>query len=109
LLEIIMENRQNAEHLKEATMLMTQGQELARFGTWSWDIPLNVVRWSDTLYSIYGVDKKDFPATFEGYLGLLDPSDKERVYQLIQDVLRTKIDVEFEEKILRPNGEIRYL
>jgi PAS domain-containing protein len=109
LLEIIIESRQNAERLKEATVLMEQGQELAGFGTWSWNIPSNLVKWSDTLYSIYGLNREDFPATFEGYLGLLHPGDKDRVYRLIQDVLVKKQDVEFEEKIVRPTGEIRYL
>lgn len=109
LLAIILENRQYEEMITENSVLMAQGQELAQFGNWSWEIADNVVSWSDTLYHIYGIDKKEFKATFEGYQELLHPDDRQRVFEIISGVLQTKEDVEFEERIVRKNGEIRYL
>ncbi|MCD0490113.1 PAS domain-containing protein [Pedobacter sp. MC2016-14] len=109
LVTVIMENRQYAELLEETSILMNQGQELAHFGNWSWDIPSNTVTWSDTLYSIYGLKKTEFKATFEGYLELLHVNDRERVVHTIHSILETGRDAEFEERILRPNGEIRHL
>ncbi|MGN6395900.1 MAG: PAS domain-containing protein [Mucilaginibacter sp.] len=109
LLKIILENRQKAEIIADATFMMTQSQELAQFGNWHWDVQNNVVRWSDSLYSIYGLNKKDFKATFEGYQELLHPEDRQRVYETVENVLKTQTDVEFEERIIRPTGEIRYL
>jgi PAS domain S-box-containing protein len=109
LLVIILENRLFAEMLAETHKLMEQGQELARFGIWSWDINDNLVTWSDTLYAIYGINKNNFKATFEGYLELLHPDDRERVMGIISDVQQSRKDVEFEERIIRPDGEIRFL
>ncbi len=109
LLQIILENRQKSEILEETRLLMIQGQELAHFGNWSWDVQNNVVSWSDALYSIYGVNKKDFKATFEGYQELLHPADRQRVYKIIETVLKNGKDIEFEERIVRPSGEIRHL
>ncbi len=109
LLKIILENRQKAEFINETNFLMAQSQELAHFGNWRWDVQNNIVTWSDTLYAIYGLNKKDFKATFEGYQELLHPEDRQRIYQIITNVLKTKEDVEFEERIIRPTGEIRYL
>lgn len=109
LLKVILENKKNLEILKETTLLMTQGQDLAHFGNWAWDINNNIVKWSDSLFSIYGVDKNSFKANFEGYLELLHHEDKAYIQQIIQNILTTKEDVEFEERIVRPSGEIRYL
>lgn len=109
LLQVILENRQYSETLEETTLLMTQGQELAHFGNWLWDIPENTVSWSDSLYAIYGQSKNTFKATFEGYLEMLHPDDHEMVKSTIQNVLATGEDCEFEERIIRPTGEIRYL
>lgn len=109
LLKIILENRQKAEIIAEATFMMAQSQELAQFGNWHWDVQNNVVRWSDSLYTIYGLNKKEFKATFEGYQELLHPEDRQRVYETVEGVLKTQTDVEFEERIIRPTGEIRYL
>ncbi|WP_394772497.1 PAS domain-containing protein, partial [Mucilaginibacter sp.] len=109
ILKIILENRENAEIIAETSLLMTQSQELAHFGNWHWDVQNNVVSWSDSLYAIYGLNKTNFKATFEGYQEMLHPDDRQRVYNTIANVLQTKNDVEFEERIIRPGGEIRHL
>jgi PAS domain S-box-containing protein len=97
------------KNLQETSLLMSQGQELANFGNWQWDIIHNKVEWSNTLYNIYGLDKDSFKATFEGYQELLHTDDRQFVYNTITSVLQSKGDVVFEERIVRPNGEVRYL
>ncbi|HEY4328066.1 MAG TPA: PAS domain-containing protein [Mucilaginibacter sp.] len=109
LLRIILENRQKTEIISEANMLMRQSQELAQFGNWRWDVQSNVVTWSPVLYFIYGINPKDFVATYEGYQGLLHPEDRRRVSKIIENVLNTREDASFEERIIRPGGEVRYL
>lgn len=109
LLKIILENRLNTEILQEANLLIMQGQELANFGNWQWDIKNNVVTWSSVLYMIYGLDEKSFKATFEGYLSMLHPDDRDRVKGIIEKTLRTQEDVIFEERIIRPDGMVRHL
>lgn len=109
ILNVILENRFSAEMILEASLLIAQGQELANFGNWQWDIDKNIVTWSDVLYKIYGLDKKNFPATFEGYIAMLHPEDRERVTGIIRSVLETHNDILFEERIIRTNGEERSL
>jgi PAS domain S-box-containing protein len=109
ILKIILENRQSLDIIHENSLLMAQVQELANFGNWHWDIQHNIVSWSDTLYAIYGINPVTFKASFEGYQELLHPDDRVMVYDHIQKVLIEKKDIVFEERIIRPNGEIRYL
>lgn len=105
IFNMILENRIKTSKIQESNLLITQGQELANFGTWQWDITENIVTWSDVLYKIYGVDPSNFTATFESYLSMLHPDDKGRVAYLIKTVLETHKDVIFEERIIRPDGE----
>lgn len=109
ILEIILENKQKTEIIEEKNLLINQGQELARLGNWSWDIQNNVVSWSSELYKIYGQNPEEFNATYESYQSLLHPEDVQRVHQLITHALKTGEEIEFEERIKRPNGEIRHL
>ncbi|MFD2145768.1 GAF domain-containing protein [Mucilaginibacter antarcticus] len=109
LLRIILENRQKTDIINDAHIMMLQSQELANFGNWRWDVQHDIVSWSPALYAIYGLDAKDFKATFAGYQERLHPEDRERVYHQIEGVLKSKIGTEFEERIIRPNGEVRYL
>jgi PAS domain S-box-containing protein len=109
LLRIIMENRGKTEIISETNLLMLQSQELAHFGNWRWDVQHDIVSWSPTLYIIYGLDQQDFKATFAGYQALLHADDRNRVRQIIEKVLQSGEGTEFEERIIRPNGELRYL
>jgi PAS domain S-box-containing protein len=99
----------DANELKNAALLMSQVQEMASFGNWDWNLAQNRVTWSDALYHIYGLDKASFKATFEGYRELLHPDDRERITARIGEALQLQKDITFEERIIRPTGEIRYL
>lgn len=109
LLRVIVQRRQYSKVLKETTLMMLQSQELARFGNWSWDIKSDIVTWSDTLYSIYGISPESFQATFEAYLNLVHPEDRQNSFNTIQDLLATGKDKSFEERMVRPGGEIRHM
>jgi len=109
ILKIILENRSYAAMMRDANTLISQGQALANFGTWQWDIVTNKVSWSDVLYNIYGLDQKSFSATFEGYMERIHPDDKIRVAATIRNMLATGGDAVFEERIVRPDGEVRHL
>lgn len=109
LLEIILENRRNTEIIRENNTLMLQSQELASFGNWRWNVQQDMVTWSPALFTIYGLNSQTFKATFAGYQERLHPEDRELIYQIIANVLQTGEDASFEERIIRPSGEIRYL
>jgi len=109
LLRIILENRQQTEVIRDANVLMLQSQELAHFGNWRWDIVNDVVSWSPALYTIYGLDQHNFKATFAGYLERLHPDDRDNIYGIIKQVLDTGVGAEFDERVFRPDGSLRYL
>ncbi|WP_439559314.1 PAS domain-containing protein [Dyadobacter sp.] len=109
LLTVILENRRNLDLIAENAMLISQGQELARFGTWQWDIESNVVSWSDTLYAIYGVERGTYKPSFEGYLAMVHPADRDRVRAGLEYAMENRTDIEFEERIIHASGEVKYL
>lgn len=109
LLTVVIENRRNAETLSETLLLRAKGEEIARFGTWLWDIENDSVVWSDSLYSIYGVEKNASASTFEMHESLLHPEDKNKVKQHMEAALQSNKDIEFEERIIWPDGKLRHI
>jgi two-component system sensor histidine kinase UhpB len=68
------------------------------------------VTWSDELYHIYGVQRGVFQPSFEGYLERVHARDRERVAKLVVAAVRGEgAGFDFEERILRPGGEMRQL
>lgn len=109
LFKIILENRQSQKLLQDAATLMKQGQDLANLGNWKWNLLTNEIQWSDSIYNIYGLDDHSLKMTFEIYLNSVHPNDREMVSRKLNYALKTKEETEFEERIIRPDGETRYL
>ncbi|MDX6485383.1 MAG: hypothetical protein QOF43_536 [Gaiellaceae bacterium] len=83
-------------------------QEGARMGTWDLDVAAGVTTWSDGLRTLYGVGP-DFPTGYEGFRRLLHPDDRERVNREVADAEVRAGDFEFECRIVRPDGDVRWL
>lgn len=108
-LSVILANHYHTELALENALMIQQSQELARFGTWQWDVETNHVTWSDALYDIYGLSQHVFVPSFENYLARIHADDRQRVADIIRNALETREDTVFEERIIRPDNEIRYL
>jgi len=65
-------------------------------GTWDLDLTTKKLEWSDTARSLFGVPP-DQPITYELFLSLLKPADRERTEQEIKRVAENggKMDVSF--------------
>ena len=95
--------------LERTQRQLIEMQRLARLGSWEFDVPANRVTWTDGLYEIYGLDRSSFRATYEGYLDRLHPDDRDQVQATIGEALARGGSFEFEERIIRPDGEVRTL
>jgi PAS domain S-box-containing protein len=104
-----IERMKTDELIRYNNILMQRAQHLAHLGNWHWDLKLDKVSWSDELFSIYGLTKNDYQPSFQGYLSLIHTEDSARVQHTIEWALKTKSSFEYEEKIVRPSNEIRYL
>jgi PAS domain S-box-containing protein len=105
----VTEARAAEEALRSRERQLSDAQDLAGLGSWSWDVQDDRVAWTDKLYEIYGLDRQTFPATFGGYLERVHREDRERVRGLIEEVYRTGQSFDFEERIVRPDGSVRWL
>ncbi|RCH56205.1 hypothetical protein DJ568_05575 [Mucilaginibacter hurinus] len=108
LIQLILQNRSDLELLEEANFLMRQSQELAHFGSVQLDVKTRELTWSNELYNIFGIDKTVKP-TIDLYYDFLHPEDKDMVMARIGNFFKTHEDFVSEERIIRPDGEVRNL
>ncbi|MDX6505341.1 MAG: two-component system, cell cycle sensor histidine kinase and response regulator CckA [Gaiellaceae bacterium] len=83
-------------------------QEGARTGTWDVDLLAGVTMWSDGLRAIYGLGP-DVPAGFDQFLELVHRDDREMVVQFVSEAYAHGVPFEFECRIIRPDGELRWI
>jgi PAS domain S-box-containing protein len=102
--------RKNAEQaLREQRTLLAEAQKLAGVGCWEWDPSSGRVRWSDELFQIYGLDAASFKPSFENYLERVHPDDRAATGASVARALIDNRGFSIDERIVRPDGEVRQL
>jgi PAS domain S-box-containing protein len=95
--------------LDEKRLYLLEAQRLANLGNWVWHVDEDKVAWSDQLTDIYGLKPGGFDGTFEGYLRLVHPDDRERIREAITQAFQSRRGFRIDERIVRPNGDIKHL
>ena len=105
-----VEERKDVENeLQQQRVHLIEAQRLAVLGSWVWDVEAGKVSWSQQLFDIYGTKPEDFSGTFDDFLARVHDDDRERVKDQITQGFMSGQSFRLDERIVRPNGEIRYL
>jgi PAS domain S-box-containing protein len=104
-----------AQRLESARRQFADAQALARIGSWEWDIPANLVWWSDELYRIYGLEPGAIAPSYEEFLAHVHPDDRASVdarnqrafedHQPFEDVKRV-VRADGREIMMRTQGDV---
>lgn len=88
---------------------LARAQEIAEIGNWDWEIMENKLYWSDEMYRIFGVNKDSFVPTYEGFIEIVHPDDREAVKKAVDSSLTEKKGYNIEHRIVRPDGTVRII
>jgi PAS domain S-box-containing protein len=97
------------EALADLQKRVDSAQELANMGDYDWHIESDTNRWSDQLFRIYGHEPGAFNPSYDKFLSFIHPEDRERIQAIHQQAYATGAPYQMIERIVRPDGEVRYL
>ncbi len=100
---------QSQADLHDLTARVNNAQQLANMGDYDWHIATDTNTWSNQLFRIYGHEPQSFNPSYEKFLSLIHPDDRERISGLHQHAYATGEPYAMIERIVRPDGEVRYL
>jgi PAS domain S-box-containing protein len=86
-----------------------QALEASGLGTWSWDAAAGRVEWDAALERIYGLAPGSFPGTYEAYLALIHPLDRDRVRATARESLDNRGEHHVEHRIVWADGSERWV
>jgi PAS domain S-box-containing protein len=105
----VEDHRASQDALRESEERLRLGLRAGKAGTWDWDLPADRVTWSDRIYDIYGVAPGAFGGTVADHARRVHPDDAARVGRAIQDALAGTAEYDTAFRILRPDGEVRWV
>jgi PAS domain S-box-containing protein len=102
------QTRRTDETLRTTLEWLSLAQHAANIGTWSWEKSTEKITWSEELYGIFGL-APSAEASFETWLGVLHPDDRALAMENVDRSLTEQIFLDSVYRIIRPNGEIRWV
>ena len=106
---VILTRHRRLQALEQSERRMVEAQRISQVGSYDFEIATNTNTWSDQLYRIYGREPQSFMASYEIFLSMLHPDDREHVLAVHQHSLETLEPFEMEERVVWPDGQIRTL
>lgn len=105
-------SKEELERIITSEAQLREAQQLASIGSWEWDIRSDTITWSDELYAMYGVEPEDretFDTSFDSFMSLIHPEDRELLGATVQRAMETHERYSVDHRLVRPDGEVRYL
>ncbi|MBE9224852.1 PAS domain-containing protein [Phormidium sp. LEGE 05292] len=100
--------KQAIEALRQSEFNLRTAQRIASVGSWHWDCATNSVSWSEEMYQIHGCDPNQPPPQGKELEPYIHPDDFAH-YQQLTDRALAGYSFEVDLRIVRPDGEIRYI
>lgn len=95
--------------LAKTARMLEDTQRHTHVGSFEWDVVTNRVKWSDELYRLYGCEPQSFEASFDEFLQRIHPDDRASIQESVTRAYEERSGYRIEERIIRPDGEIRQL
>jgi diguanylate cyclase (GGDEF)-like protein/PAS domain S-box-containing protein len=105
----ISERKRAEEVLRRSEARLAEAQRIARLGNWEWNLRTGEVWWSDETYRIYGFEPGEFVPTFKKVAEVFHPEDRHLLRALIDNASYPGEPYDVEHRIVRPDGEVRWV
>ncbi len=107
--EEITKQHQVEDELHESQNRYKETQRIAQLGHWRLDLKSGTLYWSDEIFTIFGIDQTKFDASYEAFLEMVHPDDRELVNQAYTDSLKKRTGYDIEHRLLLKNGTIKWV
>jgi PAS domain S-box-containing protein len=105
----VTEKKQAEEKLGISLSRSKHAQEIASVGHWELDFRTYKSSWSDEAFRIYGVEPGTTEGSYEFFLKHVHPDDLEKVKAITGAAMQNFKSFSFTHRIIRGDGEIRYI
>jgi PAS domain S-box-containing protein len=98
----ISDRKKIEDALRQREAQLAEAQELAKLGSWSWDVPLDAITWSHELLRISGLPAA--PGRFAEVLELVPPEDRAGLNEAVRRSIEDDEPYDMNVRLTRPDG-----
>jgi PAS domain S-box-containing protein len=95
--------------LQQSNARLEEAQRVAHIGHYEFNPVTNQVTWSAELCRIWGLSPVAGPIDLAAVFEMIHPDDREYAARVVEDIIRAGTHLKAEHRIVRPDGEVRFL
>src|SRR6266850_1231942 len=104
----VTERKRAEEKLRQSESYLSEAQRLSRTGSFDWRVSIGEIVWSEETFRIFQYDRTTKP-TAELILRQTHPEDAAFVKQTIERASQDEKDLDFEHRLLMPDGSVKHV
>jgi PAS domain S-box-containing protein len=108
LAAVAIERKRAEDALRRSEAYLSEAQRLSLTGSFGWNVSSGEIIWSCETYCIMGVERTIRPS-LELVFQRVHPEDLERMRKTIDRVSREGTDLDFEHRLLMPDGAVKHV
>ncbi|MDO9152018.1 MAG: PAS domain S-box protein [Methylotenera sp.] len=105
----ITERKDVEDSLRKSEQLLKEAQTIAKLGNWTLDHQTGKLFWSEQVYTLFELSSQCFDATYEAFLAVVHPDDKDKVDASYRRAIKNQTDYEVEHRIVMHDGRIKWV
>ncbi|MFM1841500.1 MAG: hypothetical protein RLZZ490_231, partial [Cyanobacteriota bacterium] len=105
----VAERQQIEQSLRKIQAQYDKAQQIAKLGHWELNLTTNDLYWSPEVFRLFEIDPEQFTASYEGFLDIVHPADRDLVCQAYQTHLDTQEPYQLVHRLQMPDGQIKYV
>jgi diguanylate cyclase (GGDEF)-like protein/PAS domain S-box-containing protein len=105
----ITERKRAQAELQHSQALLNEAQRLGHLGSWELDLVSGELHWSDETYRIFELDPAQFSPSYENFLKVIHPGDREAVNQAYTRSLTDRLPYDIEHRLLMADSRIKWV
>lgn len=94
---------------EESETKLKEAQSMAKLGHWELNLVTSKLHWCDSVFEIFEIDKEQFEATYEDFLNVVHPDDRQLVNDAYTRSVETKQPYDIEHRLQLADGRIKWL
>ena len=105
----ITERKRAEQEIKESESSLRDAQEIAKMGSWEWDMVTQKTKWSENYFTIHGFKSTEIEPTFELFRSRIHPDDVHFLDENLAAIMKVKIPSSLELRLIQPDGTFKWI
>lgn len=103
--KLLLEKQRQATDNLDA---LIRAQEIAKLGSWEWDIARDKIAWSDELFRIFGLPLNT-QLHFDTYLRCVHPEDSDELIRVVNEAVENGTSYAIDHRIVTADNHTKYI